>query len=132
MNYALYENCLRKIIMQSVIDLGITSKPARIQEIGIIFTLYNQQEKLLKIGYIEKSDDFNLLKSNPNNKLIDKRYGKRREVDLLKITLEEVGYKPNSSIGFYSYDIGVCNILNTLGWPTGNLIKKCKKRYVQY
>ncbi len=127
MNYALYEKSITKLVMQSVIDLSVKVSPKKIQPNGILFTIYNKKENLVKIGYVDKLSEIKLQNLCEENQLVDKRYGTKREFELLKITLEEVGHKSITSSGFDAYDIGISKLLNVLGWPTGKSRKIYKR-----
>tara|TARA_B100000700_G_C14793726_1_gene737164 strand:+ start:57 stop:446 length:390 start_codon:yes stop_codon:yes gene_type:complete len=97
-------------------------------EIGYIYTYFNVLKNKMLIGFIQSSEIPTILYKENGYMFIEKRSGTKRESDLLKKTLLELGHEDNNSTGIYNFSKELINHLNILGWPIGKF-KKYQKRY---
>ena len=90
---------------------------------GIIYTLYSCKYNFLEFGFAEdKSFLENKLLENELI-LLDKRKGKKRELDLLINTLSELGIKYYGNLNF-TYSNTLMRHLSILSWPVGRSLYK--------
>ena len=109
----------RKLI-SSTFDLD-TAPPGF--ESGIIYTLYSDKFNFLVVGFAENKIvlDNKMLKNELI--LLDKKKGKKRELNLLIKTLNELGIKYSDNLNF-KFSNKLIRHLSTLGWPVGKSLYK--------
>ena len=119
MNLKRMNKIYRKVI-SSPFNLGNDSHKL---QFGIIYTLYSDKFNLLEVGFAENERvlDTKIVK----NKLIllDKKKGKKKELNLLLNTLNEFGIKYSGNLNF-KYSNILIRHLSTLGWPVGRSLFK--------
>ncbi len=113
--------------MMEMVTLTLLKKRKNCQLEDYIYTLYRRSNNEIKIGYYNNINSLKELLNNQEYEVLDKRPGSKRESDLLKITLKEIGYVDVLSKGCYEYTNRLISHLNFLGWPTGKLTKNIKK-----
>ncbi len=93
---------------------------------GIIYTLYSYKFNSLKVGFAE--NDKVLEKKISSNALIllDKKKGNKKDLFLIKTTLEELGIKYSDNL-YLKYSSSLMRHLSTLGWPIGRSLYKQRK-----
>tara|TARA_Y100001968_G_scaffold44728_1_gene34809 strand:- start:127 stop:513 length:387 start_codon:yes stop_codon:yes gene_type:complete len=116
------------------LSLGITNKVKEFSEkvneleIGYLYTCFHEYENKVLIGFIKSIDADSKYYRESGYRVVEKRSGSKKESDLLKKTLIELGHEDQNSSGVYSYSKELINHLNILGWPIGEF-KKYTKRY---
>ena len=95
-------------------------------EIGIIFTLYSDKFNSIEIGFAKNNKiiEKKLLKSDQI--LLDKKIGKKKDLNLLIKTLNEFDSNFSSKLNF-KYSNILIRHLSTLGWPVGRSLYKQRK-----
>ena len=90
---------------------------------GIIYTLYSDKFNLLEVGFAENISllENKLLKNEFI--LLDKKKGKKKDLNLLINTLCEFGIKFSGNFSF-KYSRILIRHLYTLGWPVGRSLYK--------
>ena len=93
---------------------------------GIIYTLYSDKFNSIEVGFAKnnKTIQDKLLKNNFI--LLDKKSGKKQDLDLLIKTLKELGINFSSNLNF-KYSCNLMRHLFTLGWPVGRSLYKQRK-----
>ena len=113
----------RKLIT-STFSLGV-QKSNRF-EFGIIYTLYSDKFNQIELGFAETSKVLNNKLSKNKLTLLDKKRGKKKDLNLLINTLNEFGIKSLEDYNFRFSNL-LMKHLSTLGWPIGNSLYKQKK-----
>ena len=93
---------------------------------GIIYTLYSDELNSLKVGFAENDKVLEEKISSNSLILLDMKKGKKKDLFLLKITLEELGIKYSDNL-CYKYSGSLIRHLSTLGWPIGRSLYKQRK-----
>ena len=92
-------------------------------ESGIIYTLYSDKFNLLEVGFAKNN---NVLENKLPRKdfiILDKKRGSKKELNLLIITLNELGVKFSDNLNF-KYSNNIIRRLSILGWPIGRSLYK--------
>tara|TARA_Y100001968_G_scaffold333393_1_gene395983 strand:+ start:3222 stop:3614 length:393 start_codon:yes stop_codon:yes gene_type:complete len=128
MNYKKIEKSLLHPTIEVLTELQLYKKSKTNVLNGYVYTLYNDSDKKILIGYTSNITNLTRLYYGIGYKLKEKRKGTNRELKLLKETLLELGFKENNDYSF-DYSINLLKYLNILGWPSGNLnqSKRLKK-----
>tara|TARA_Y100000766_G_C18533566_1_gene424831 strand:+ start:152 stop:544 length:393 start_codon:yes stop_codon:yes gene_type:complete len=95
-------------------------------ETGIIYTLYSDKFNLIKIGFAENNEVLETKLMKKNFILLDKKKGKKRELNLLIKTLNEFNIKFSDNLNFQYSNI-LMKHLSILGWPVGRSLYKQRK-----
>tara|TARA_B100000161_G_C33483807_1_gene383793 strand:+ start:501 stop:896 length:396 start_codon:yes stop_codon:yes gene_type:complete len=93
-------------------------------ETGIIYTLYSDKSNLIKVGFAENQialERTMLVKSE--FVLLDKKKGKKKELELILNTLNELGIEFTNNMHF-KYSTILMRHLTILGWPVGRTLYK--------
>ena len=95
-------------------------------EFGVIYTLYSDKSNSIEIGFVKnnKTIEKKLLKSDQI--LLDKKRGKKKDLNLLIKTLNELDSNFSNKLNF-KYSNTVIRHLSTLGWPVGRSLYKQRK-----
>ena len=93
---------------------------------GIIYTLYSDELNSLKVGFAENDKVLEKKISSNSLILLDMKKGKKNDLFLLKITLEELGIKYSDNLCI-KYSGSLMRHLSTLGWPIGRSLYKQRK-----
>ena len=109
----------RKFISSSL-NLDFVSQNS---EFGIIYTLYSDKFNSIEVGFAKNNKiiEKKLLKSDQI--LLDKKRGKKKDLNLLIKTLNEFDINFSSKLNFKCTNILIRH-LSTLGWPVGRSIYK--------
>ena len=93
---------------------------------GIVYTLYSDRFNSIEVGF---ADNDKILKNKLLHSdliLLDKKRGKKQELNLLIKTLNELDINFSSELNF-SYSHILIRHLSTLGWPVGRSLYKQRK-----
>ena len=93
---------------------------------GIIYTLYSEEFNSLKVGFAENDKVLEKKLSSGELILLDMKKGKKKDLFLLIITLEELGIKYSDNL-YFKYSSSLMMHLSTLGWPVGRSLYKQRK-----
>ena len=85
---------------------------------GILYTLYNIDDRGLKIGFTHDIRKVRAIDNDQKFSLIGHRNGSFKEFFILKLTLKELGYNKESG-GSYLFSNQLVKHLQTLNWPVG-------------
>ena len=112
----------RKFISSSL-NLDFVSQNS---EFGIIYTLYSDKSNSIEVGFAKNNKiiEKKLLKSDQI--LLDKKRGKKKDLNLLIKTLNEFDINFSSKLNFKCTNILIRH-LSTLGWPVGRSIYKQRR-----
>mgnify|MGYP006885672514 FL=1 len=90
---------------------------------GILYTLYSDRFNLIEVGFAE-NDKILKNKLLPGDLiLLDKKKGKKQDLNLLIKTLNELEISFSSKLN-YRYSNILIRHLSTLGWPVGRSLYK--------
>jgi len=95
-------------------------------ESGIIYTLYSDRLNLLKVGFAPNSRFLENKILRNEFILLDKKKGKKIELNLLINTLNEFGITFSGNLNF-KYSTILMRHLSILGWPIGRSLYKYRK-----
>ena len=90
---------------------------------GIIYTLYSDKFNLLKVGFAKNNKVLENKLPRKDFIILDKKRGKKIELNLLKNTLNELGVKFSDNLNF-KYSNTIIRRLSILGWPIGRSLYK--------
>ena len=93
---------------------------------GIVYTLYSDRFNSIEVGFAENDK---ILKNKLLRKdliLLDKKKGKKQDLNLLIKTLNELEISFSSKLNFRYSNILIRH-LSTLGWPVGRSLYKQRK-----
>ena len=109
--------------ISSSLNLDFTSQNS---EFGIIYTLYSDKSNSIEVGFAKNNKiiEKKLLKSDQI--LLDKKIGKKKDLNLLIKTLNEFDSNLSSKLNF-KYSNILIRHLSTLGWPVGRSLYKQRK-----
>ena len=113
---------IRKLIS---LPLNI-SNVSHVFETGMIYTLYSDKFNLIEIGFAENNEVLETKLMKKNFILLDKKKGKKRELNLLIKTLNEFNIKFSDNLNF-QYSNLLMKHLSILGWPVGRSLYKQRK-----
>jgi len=123
MNYKRTNKEIRKLIS---LPLNISNVLSHGFETGIIYTLYSDKFNLIEIGFAENSEILETKLMEKKFILLDKKKGKKRELNLLIRTLNEFNIKFSADLNFQYSNI-LMKHLSVLGWPVGRSLYKQRK-----
>ena len=93
---------------------------------GIVYTLYSDRFNLIEVGFAE-NDKILKNKLLPGDLiLLDKKKGKKQDLNLLIKTLNELEISFSSKLN-YRYSNILIRHLSILGWPVGRSLYKQRK-----
>ena len=92
-------------------------------EWGIIYTLYSDKFNLLKVGFAKNNRVLENELPRKDFIILDKKRGKKKELNLLINTLNELGVKFSDNLNF-KYSNTIIRRLSILGWPIGRSLYK--------
>ena len=93
---------------------------------GIVYTLYSDRFNSIEVGFAENDK---ILKNKvllSDMILLDKKKGKKQDINLLIKTLNELDINFSSKLNF-RYSNTLMRHLSTLGWPVGRSLYKQRK-----
>jgi len=93
---------------------------------GIVYTLYSDRFNLIEVGFAENDKILKNKILNSNLILLDKKKGKKQDLNLLIKTLNELDINLSSRLNFRYSNILIRH-LSTLGWPVGQSLYKQRK-----
>ena len=116
-------NKIHHKFITSSLSLDFVSKKPKF---GIIYTLYSDKFNSIEVGYAEtnKTIQNKLLQSDLI--LLDKKRGKKQDLNLLIKTLNELDINLSDKLNF-KYSNNLIRHLSTLGWPIGSSLYKQRK-----
>ncbi len=90
---------------------------------GIVYTLYSDRFNSIEVGFAENDKILKNKVLHNDLILLDKKKGKKQDLNLLIKTLNELDINFSSKLNFrYSYIL--IRHLSTLGWPVGRSLYK--------
>ena len=95
-------------------------------KIGIVYTLYSDDFNTIEVGFAESEKMLQNKVFNSNSILLDKKRGKKQDLNLLIKTLNELDINFSSKLNF-RYSNVLIRHLFTLGWPVGRSLYKHRK-----
>ncbi len=110
----------RKLISSSLNLVHQKSK------VGIVYTLYSVDFNTIEVGFAESEKMLQNKVFNSNSILLDKKRGKKQDLNLLIKTLNELDINFSSKLNF-RYSNVLIRHLFTLGWPVGRSLYKHRK-----
>ena len=93
---------------------------------GIVYTLYSAKLNTLEVGFAENDGVIESKLSNRAMILLDRKKGTKKELILLKNTLNELGIKYSENLNL-KFSSSLIRHLSTLGWPVGRSLHKQRK-----
>ena len=93
---------------------------------GIVYTLYSAKLNTLEVGFAENDEVIESKLSNRAMILLDRKKGTKKELILLKNTLNELGIKYSENLNL-KFSSSLIRHLSTLGWPVGRSLHKQRK-----
>ena len=93
---------------------------------GIVYTLYSDELNSLEVGFAENEGVIESKLSNRAMILLDRKKGTKKELILLKNTLNELGIKYSDNLNL-KFSSTLIRHLSTLGWPVGRSLHKQRK-----
>ena len=93
---------------------------------GIVYTLYSTKLNSLEVGFAENDEVMESKLSNKTMILLDRKKGTKKELFLLKNTLNELGIKYSDNLNL-KFSSSLIRHLSTLGWPVGRSLYKQRK-----
>ena len=110
----------RKLISSSLNLVHQKSK------VGIVYTLYSDDFNTIEVGFAESEKMLQSKVFNTHSILLDKKRGKKQDLNLLIKTLNELDINFSSKLNF-RYSNVLIRHLFTLGWPVGRSLYKHRK-----
>ena len=93
---------------------------------GIVYTLYSDRFNSIEVGFAENDKILKNKLLQSDLILLDKKKGKKQDLNLLIKTLNELGINFTSKLNFRYSNILIRH-LSTLGWPVGRSIYKQRR-----
>ena len=90
---------------------------------GIVYTLYSDRFNSIEVGFAENDKILKNKVLQSNSILLDKKKGKKQDLNLLIKTLNELEISFSSKLN-YRYSNILIRHLSTLGWPVGRSLYK--------
>ena len=90
---------------------------------GILYTLYSDRFNLIEVGFAENDKILKNKLLRSNLILLDKKKGKKQDLNLLIKTLNELDIYFSSKLNFRYSNILIRH-LSILGWPVGRSLYK--------
>ncbi|MDC3093893.1 LEM domain-containing protein [Prochlorococcus sp. AH-716-M10] len=93
---------------------------------GIVYTLYSDRFNSIEVGFAENDKILKNKLLQSDLILLDKKKGKKQDLNLLVKTLNELDINFSSKLNF-TYSNILIRHLSTLGWPVGRSIYKQRR-----
>jgi hypothetical protein len=93
---------------------------------GIVYTLYSDRFNSIEVGFAENDKILKNKLLQSDLILLDKKKGKKQDLNLLIKTLNELDINFSSKLNFRYSNILIRH-LSTLGWPVGRSIYKQRR-----
>ena len=93
---------------------------------GIVYTLYSDRFNSIEVGFAENDKILKNKLLHSGLILLDKKKGKKQDLNLLIKTLNELDINLSSKLNFRYSNILIRH-LSTLGWPVGRSIYKQRR-----
>ena len=93
---------------------------------GIIYTLYSDEFNSIEVGFAQNNKTVQNKLLQSCSVLLDKRRGKKQDLNLLIKTLKELDIKFSNKLNF-KYSTNLIRHLSILGWPVGRSLYKQRK-----
>ena len=93
---------------------------------GIVYTLYSDRFNSIEVGFAENDKILKNKLLQSDLILLDKKKGKKQDLNLLVKTLNELDINFSSKLNFRYSNILIRH-LSTLGWPVGRSIYKQRR-----
>ena len=93
---------------------------------GIVYTLYSDRFNSIEVGFAENDKILKNKLLQSDLILLDKKKGKKQDLNLLIKTLNELDINFSSRLNFRYSNILIRH-LSTLGWPVGQSLYKQRK-----
>ena len=90
---------------------------------GILYTLYSDRFNLIEVGFAENDKILKNKLLRSDLILLDKKKGKKQDLNLLIKTLNELEISFSSKLN-YRYSNILIRHLSSLGWPVGRSLYK--------
>ena len=102
----------RKLISSSLNLVNQKSK------VGIVYTFYSDDFNTIEVGFAESEKMLQNKVFNTHSILLDKKRGKKQDLNLLIKTLNELDINFSNKLNFRYSNILIRHLF-TLGWPVG-------------
>ena len=112
----------RKFISSSLNSDVVSQK----SKFGIIYTLYSDKFNSIEVGFAENNKIIQNTLLESESILLDKRSGRKQDLNLLIKTLNELDLNFSNKLNF-NYSNDLIRHLSTLGWPVGLSLYKQRK-----
>ena len=93
---------------------------------GILYTLYSDRFNSIEVGFAENDKILKNKLLHSDQILLDKKNGKKQDLNLLIKTLNELEISFSSKLNFSYSNISIRH-LSTLGWPVGRSLYKHRR-----
>ena len=93
---------------------------------GVVYTLYSDRDNSIEVGFAENDKILQNKFLHSDSILLDKRKGKKQDLDLLIKTLNELDIDFSKKL-IFKYSNTLIRHLSTLGWPVGRSLYKQRK-----
>ena len=110
---------------RKLISSSLNLAPQKSQ-FGIIYTLYSDRFNSIEVGFAENDKILKNKLLQSDLILLDKKKGKKQDLNLLIKTLNELDINFSSKLNFRYSNILIRH-LSTLGWPVGRSIYKQRR-----
>ena len=107
---------------QKFISSSLNLVPQK-SKFGILYTLYSDRFNLIEVGFAENDKVLKNKLLHSDLILLDKKKGKKQDLNLLIKTLNELEISFSSKLN-YRYSNILIRHLSTLGWPVGRSLYK--------
>ena len=95
-------------------------------KLGILYTLYSDRFNSIEVGFAENDKILKKKVLQSNLILLDKKIGKKQDLNLLIKTLNELNINLSGKLN-YKYSNTLIRHLSILGWPVGRSLYKQRK-----
>ena len=109
-----------RTLTQSSIFLNLSPQKSKS---GIIYSLYSDKSNSIEIGFAQNNKILQNRVLEKGSILLDKKRGRKKDLDLLIKTLNELDIKISSKLNF-KYSNILIRHLSILGWPVGRSLYK--------
>ena len=110
---------------QKCISSSLNLAPQK-SKFGIVYTLYSDRFNSIEVGFAENDKILKNKLLQSDLILLDKKKGKKQDLNLLIKTLNELDINFSSKLNFRYSNILIRH-LSTLGWPVGRSIYKQRR-----
>ena len=112
-----------RTLTQSSLFLNLSPQKSKS---GIIYSLYSDKSNSIEIGFAQNNKILQNRFLEKGSILLDKKRGKKEDLDLLIKTLNELDIKISNKLNF-KYSNILIRHLSTLGWPVGRSLYKQRR-----